>query len=74
MPSPAACTRRCSPATGSASRSSRGRAVAVPVKLNVAVENRLDESIEVAAYYVVSESLTNIGKHAQANRDHRRDP
>jgi signal transduction histidine kinase len=39
---------------------------AVPVKLNVGVEKRLDESIEVAAYYVVSESLANIGKHAQA--------
>jgi signal transduction histidine kinase len=38
----------------------------VPVKLNVAVEDRLDESIEVAAYYVVSESLANIGKHAKA--------
>jgi signal transduction histidine kinase len=38
----------------------------VPVKLNVAVEDRLDESIEVAAYYVVSESLANIGKHARA--------
>lgn len=41
---------------------------AVPVKLNVAVEKRLDESIEVAAYYVVTESLANIGKHAQARR------
>jgi signal transduction histidine kinase len=41
---------------------------AVPVKLNVAVEKRLDESIEVAAYYVVTESLANIGKHAQAKR------
>jgi signal transduction histidine kinase len=39
---------------------------AVPVKLNVALEDRLDESIEVAAYYVVSESLANIGKHAKA--------
>ena len=39
---------------------------AVPVKLNVAVEDRLDESIEVAAYYVVNESLANIGKHARA--------
>ena len=36
------------------------------MKLNVAIENRLDESIEVAAYYVVSESLANIGKHAKA--------
>ena len=37
----------------------------VPVRLNVGVENRLDESIEVAAYYVVAESLANIGKHAR---------
>ena len=45
------------------------------MKLNVAIEDRLDESIEVAAYYVVSESLANIGKHAQARHgDHRRDP
>jgi signal transduction histidine kinase len=41
-------------------------ASAVPVRLNVGVENRLDESIEVAAYYVVAESLANIGKHASA--------
>ena len=39
---------------------------AVPVKLHVAVEKRLDESIEIAAYYVVNESLANIGKHAHA--------
>jgi signal transduction histidine kinase len=38
----------------------------VPVKLNVDIEDRLDESIEVAAYYVVSESLANIGRHAHA--------
>jgi signal transduction histidine kinase len=38
----------------------------IPVKLTVSVENRLAESIEVAAYYVVTESLANIGKHAQA--------
>ena len=38
----------------------------VPVKLNVAIGTRLDEPIEVAAYYVVSESLANIGKHAKA--------
>jgi signal transduction histidine kinase len=41
---------------------------AVPVKLNVAIERRLDESVEVAAYYVVTESLANIGKHAHAKR------
>lgn len=38
----------------------------VPVRLQVDVEDRLDEAIEVAAYYVVSESLANIGKHARA--------
>ncbi len=39
---------------------------AVPVTLRVEVEDRLDEAVEVAAYYVVSESLTNVAKHAQA--------
>ena len=38
----------------------------VPVKLTVDVEGRLPEPLEVAAYYVVSESLANIAKHAQA--------
>ena len=37
-----------------------------PVRLTVTLEGRLPEPIEVAAYYVVSESLANIGKHAQA--------
>ena len=37
-----------------------------PVQLSVTLEDRLPEPIEVAAYYVVSESLANIGKHAQA--------
>jgi signal transduction histidine kinase len=37
-----------------------------PVRLTVAIEGRLPEQIEVAAYYVVSESLANIGKHARA--------
>ncbi len=38
----------------------------VPVKLSTDLDGRLDEAIEVAAYYVVSESLANVGKHAQA--------
>jgi signal transduction histidine kinase len=39
----------------------------VPVRLNVELEGRLPESLEVAAFYLVSESLANIGKHAQAS-------
>jgi signal transduction histidine kinase len=38
----------------------------VPVKLKVEVKGRLPEPLEVAAYYVVSESLVNVAKHAQA--------
>jgi signal transduction histidine kinase len=38
----------------------------LPVRLTIEIEGRLPEQVEVAAYYVVSESLTNIGKHAQA--------
>jgi signal transduction histidine kinase len=38
----------------------------VPVRLTVGLASRLPEQIEVAAYYVVSESLANIGKHARA--------
>jgi signal transduction histidine kinase len=30
------------------------------------VDRRLSESVEVAAYYVVAEALTNAAKHAQA--------
>jgi signal transduction histidine kinase len=38
----------------------------VPVRLVVDVPERVAEAVEVAAYYVVCESLTNIGKHAEA--------
>ena len=40
---------------------------AVPVELKVGFDARLDEPLEVAAYYVVSESLTNVAKHAHAD-------
>jgi signal transduction histidine kinase len=39
----------------------------LPVRLTVDLEQRLPERVEVAAYYVVSESLTNIDKHAEAH-------
>jgi signal transduction histidine kinase len=38
----------------------------VPVKLDVRLDGRMPERLEVAAYYVVSESLANVAKHAQA--------
>jgi signal transduction histidine kinase len=43
------------------------RRSAVPVELDVAVNRRLPEYAEVAAYYVVAEALTNAAKHAQAS-------
>jgi signal transduction histidine kinase len=42
------------------------RRSAVLVRLDLHVERRLPEPIEVGAYYVVSEALTNAAKHAQA--------
>jgi signal transduction histidine kinase len=43
------------------------RRSAVPVELDVHAERRLPEPTEVAAYYVVSEALTNTAKHAHAS-------
>jgi signal transduction histidine kinase len=43
------------------------RRSAIPVKLDVRIETRLPEPVEVAAYYVVSEALTNTAKHARAS-------
>ncbi len=40
----------------------------VPVKVSVAVEPRCTPTIEAIAYFVVSEALANIAKHAQASR------
>jgi signal transduction histidine kinase len=43
------------------------RRSSVPVVLELDVDRRLPESIEVAAYYVVAEALTNTAKHAKAS-------
>jgi signal transduction histidine kinase len=43
------------------------RRSAVPVSLELDVNRRLPESVEVAAYYVVAEALTNAAKHAKAD-------
>ena len=39
----------------------------LPVQLSVEVDGRLPEPVEVAAYYLVSESLANVGKYAEAS-------
>jgi signal transduction histidine kinase len=46
------------------------RRSAVPVVLEVRAETRLPEPVEVAAYYIVSEALTNTAKHADASEVH----
>jgi signal transduction histidine kinase len=43
------------------------RRSAVPIKLDVSVDRRLEQPVEVAAYYVVSEALANAAKHARAS-------
>jgi signal transduction histidine kinase/PAS domain-containing protein len=46
------------------------RRSAVPVELEVQAWTRLPEPVEVAAYYIVSEALTNAAKHAHASVVH----
>jgi signal transduction histidine kinase len=43
------------------------RSCAVPVDLRVQVPGRAPDPVEIAAYYVVSEALTNTVKHASAS-------
>ena len=43
------------------------RRASVPTRLDVDVERRFQPPVEVAAYYVVSEALTNVAKHAGAS-------
>lgn len=43
------------------------RRAGVPVNLDIAVQDRLPQPTEVAAYYVVSEALANAAKHAHAS-------
>ncbi|UED83772.1 sensor histidine kinase [Streptomyces profundus] len=40
----------------------------LPVEVDVELPGRLDESVESAAYFAISEVLTNAAKHAQAER------
>ena len=47
-----------------------GRRSTVPIDLQLSVGRRLEDPVEVAAYYVVSESLANVAKHADASAVH----
>jgi signal transduction histidine kinase len=44
-----------------------GRRSAIPVEMDLRIDGRLPEPVEVGAYYVVSEMLTNAAKHARAS-------
>jgi signal transduction histidine kinase len=43
------------------------RRSAIPVDLLLGIHRRLPDPVEVAAYYVVAEAMTNAAKHAQAS-------
>ena len=44
-----------------------GRRSPIPVRVDVRLEGRLPEQVEVSAYYVVAEALTNAARHARAS-------
>jgi PAS domain S-box-containing protein len=46
------------------------RRSAIPVELDLRIGSRLPERVEVAAYYLVSETLTNAAKHSNASLVH----
>ena len=39
----------------------------IPVQLDLCVEERLPDQVEVSAYYIVAEALTNAAKHSRAS-------
>ena len=55
-------------AAHSARRHPSGLACPSRTALDARVDHRLPAPVEVTAYYVVSEALTNVAKHANASR------
>ncbi|HET9516349.1 MAG TPA: AAA family ATPase, partial [Actinoplanes sp.] len=45
---------------------SLARRAPIPVDLDLSIDRRLPEPVEVSAYYIVAEALTNIAKYAEA--------
>jgi signal transduction histidine kinase len=45
-------------------------AVPVTIDIDIAAEQELSESVDVAVYYIVAEALTNTAKYAQASEVH----
>ena len=67
-----AASTRPSSTTASMLRSSHSpRASPVPASVTDQADDRLPEPVELAAYFVASEALTNAAKYAQAD-PHRR--
>ena len=44
-----------------------GRRSSIPVSLDVRARERLPDQVEVSAYYIVAEALTNTAKHSRAS-------
>ncbi len=63
----AGCTRRCSPTAGSSAIEAPAGRSPLPVSVEAEVDGA-PPSAEAAAYFVVSEALTNVVRHAQAQQ------
>lgn len=42
--------------------------ISLPVSVEVSVDHRLPAGVDATAYFIISEALTNVVKHARANR------
>jgi signal transduction histidine kinase len=49
---------------------SLARRFVVPVELHAPIDDPLPHEVEVAAYYIAAEALTNVAKHARASVVH----